>query len=60
MYTYYELKSPSLVTVAGDRAYTHPLRGHSDIFTDPRYYLDEPHLSNMALLGRNQVLSVSL
>lgn len=59
MYTYYELKSPSIVTVTGDLAYAHPHRGLADIFTDPRYNLDEAHLSSMALLGRNQVLCLS-
>ena len=55
MYTYYELKSPSVVTMSGGLAYTHPLKGLADIFTDPRYNLDESHLASMALLGRNQV-----
>ena len=56
MYTYYGLKSPSIVTVTGDLAYSHSRRGLADLFTDPRYSLDEPHLSSMALLDRNQVL----
>ena len=56
MYAYYGLKSPSIVTVTGDLAYVDPLKGLADLFTDPRYNLDEPHLSSMALLGRNQVL----
>ena len=56
MYTYYEPKSPSIVTVSGDKAYTLPLRGQPDVFIDPRFDLSDQKLSNMALLGSNQVL----
>lgn len=56
MYTYYELKGPSFVTMPGDKAYALPLRGRPDIFIDPRFDLGVQRLSNMALLGRNQVL----
>lgn len=55
MYTYYEPKGPSIVTVSGDKAYTLPLRGRPDVFMDPRFDLRDQRLSNMALWGRNQV-----
>lgn len=54
MYTYYDPRSPSIVTVSGNRAYTHPFRRQAYLFTDTLYYLDEPKLSNMALLGESQ------
>lgn len=57
MYTYYDPRSPSIVTVSGNRAYTHPFRRQAYLFTDTLYYLDEPKLSNMALLGESQVLN---
>lgn len=54
MYTYYEPKSPSIITVSGDKAYTLPLKGNPDIFIDPRFDLRDQRLSNMALLGNIQ------
>ena len=48
MYTYYEPKSPSIVTVSGDKAYTLPLKGQPDRST---VWLSDQKLSNMALLG---------
>ena len=56
MYTYYEPKSPSIITVSGDKAYTLPLKGNPDIFIDPRFDLRDQRLSNMALLGNIQVI----
>ena len=56
MYTYYELKSPSIVTVPGDKAYTLQLKGRPDVFIDSRFDLGDKKFSNMALLGRSQVL----
>ncbi|PFX27901.1 Laminin subunit alpha [Stylophora pistillata] len=53
MYTYYDPKSPS-VSVSGSLAYTHPFRRQAYLFTDALYFLDEPKLSNMALLGESQ------
>ena len=55
MYTYYELKGPSLVTVLGDKAYTLPNKGQIDLFTDTRYDLSGQRFSHMALLGTSQV-----
>lgn len=59
MYTYYEPKSPSIITVSGDKAYTLPLKGNPDIFIDPRFDLRDQRLSNMALLGNIQVILYS-
>lgn len=59
MYTYYEPKSPSIITVSGNKAYSLPLKGNPDIFIDPRFDLRDQGLSNMALLGNIQVILYS-
>lgn len=55
MYTYFDPKGPSLVTLSGDKAHTLPLKGRPDMFSDPRFDLSNSRFSNMALLGGNQV-----
>ena len=55
MYTYYGPKGPSLVTVPGYRAYTLPLKGQLEFFTDTRFDLSGQTFSHMALLGTSQV-----